>query len=250
MNLLRSEWIKLFTARTTWVMLGIGLLCEALFAGLFSALASLEVSSPHEGPGQVEELEGVATGTGLLMVLVLILGVLLITNEFRHGTSSSTFLATPKRWPVLLAKLGAALIVGLVAGLAFVLVNAGLSVPLLESRDAALPPADRLVEIYAGVVVSFSLLCAFGMGFGALVRNQVGAMIGVIASFFIISALPELLPGSIGDYFPAQALGALHGHVEGDGALDQVGGGFVLAAWAAALVALGTLLVCRRDVSE
>ncbi len=34
MNLLRSEWIKLFTTRTTWVMLGIGLLCEGLFAGL------------------------------------------------------------------------------------------------------------------------------------------------------------------------------------------------------------------------
>jgi ABC-type transport system involved in multi-copper enzyme maturation permease subunit len=250
MNLLHSEWLKLFTTRTTWVMLGIGLLCEALFAGLFSALVSLEVSSPWEAAEKLEELEGVATGTGLLMVLVLILGVLVITSEFRHGTSSSTFLATPKRWPDLLAKLGVALAVGLVAGLAFVAVNAGLSVPLLEGRDAVLPPTDRLVEIYVGVVASFGLLAAFGMGVGAIVRNQVGAMIAAIAFFFVVSALPELLPGSIGEYFPAQALGALHGHIEGDGTLNQAQGGFVLAAWSMGLWALGTLLVTQRDLSE
>ena len=56
--------------------------------------------------------------------------------------------------------------------------------------------------------------------------------------------------GSVGEYFPAQALGSLHGHVEGDGGLDQVGGGLVLAAWAAALVAIGILLICRRDVAD
>ncbi|HST70284.1 MAG TPA: ABC transporter permease subunit [Solirubrobacterales bacterium] len=247
MNLLQSEWIKLFTTRTTWAMLGIGLLCEGLFAGLFSGLVSLDGLTELE---ELETTEPVPTGTGLLMVLVLILGVLIITSEFRHGTSSSTFLATPKRWPDLLAKLGIALAVGVVAGLAFVLVNGGLSIPLFEGRGAELPATDRLVEIYAGVVVSFALLAAFGMGIGAIVRNQVGAMIAAIAFFFIVSALPELLPGSIGEYFPAQALGSLHGHVEGDGTLNQLEGGFVLAAWAAGLVALGTLLVCSRDVSE
>jgi ABC-2 type transport system permease protein len=246
-NLLHSEWLKLFTTRTTWAMLGIGLFCEGLFAGLFSALVSVDGLSRAE---ELDVTEPVPTGTGLLMVLVLILGVLVITSEFRHGTSSSTFLATPKRWPSLLAKLGIALAAGIVAGLAFVLVNAGLSVPLFEGRGAVLPPTDRLVEIYAGVVVSFALLAAFGLGIGAIIRNQVGAMIAAIAFFFIVSALPELLPGSIGEYFPAQALGSLHGHVEGDGTLDQIEGGLVLAAWSAGLVALGTLLVCGRDVSE
>ena len=47
------------------------------------------------------------------MVLMLVLGVLIVTTEFRHGTSSSTFLASPRRYPVLLAKLGASLLVGL-----------------------------------------------------------------------------------------------------------------------------------------
>lgn len=241
MNLLRSEWIKLWTTRTTWVMLAAGLIAEALFAGLYTGLAPVR---------EINDLEEVATGTGLLMVLVLILGVLIVTAEFRHGTASSTFLATPQRYPALAAKLVAALLVGLIAGLAFVVVNAGLSLPLLSGRGGDLPTTSRLVEVYAGVVVSFALLCAFGLGVGAIVRNQVGAMIAAIALFFVLSPLPELLPGSIGDFFPAQAVGALHGHVEGGGTLGQVTGGLVLAAWAAALVVAGTALVCRRDVSE
>jgi ABC-type transport system involved in multi-copper enzyme maturation permease subunit len=243
-NLLRSEWLKLWTTRTTWVMLGIGLLGEALFAGLYPGLAPLSDVEEQLGKGEI------ATGVGLLMVLMLVLGVLTVTTEFRHGTSSSTFLASPKRYPALLAKLGAALLVGLLAGLAFVVVNGGLSLSLIAGRGGDLPAGGDLASIYAGVVVSFALLSAFGFGVGAIVRNQVGAIIAAIAFFFVLSPLPELLPGSIGEYFPAQALGSLHGHVEGDGTLGQISGGLVLAAWAAGLVATGILLVCKRDVAD
>ena len=248
MNLLRSEWLKLWTTRTTWMMLGIALLGEALFAGLYVGLASV---ADIEGPAaEPEGLETVATGVGLMLVMMLVLGVLIATTEFRHGTASSTFLATPKRWPALLAKLGITLLVGLVAGLAYVVVNGGLALPLFSDRGGDIPSAGDLIETYAGVVVSYAMLCAFGLGVGAIVRNQVGAIIAAIAFFFVLSPLPELLPGSIGDYFPAQAIGSLHGNPEGDGNLGQVAGGLVLGAWAAALFALGTPLICRRDVAE
>lgn len=241
MNLLHSEWIKLFSTRTTWVMLGIALLGEGLFAGLYVGLAPLN---------DIGDLDQVATGIGLLLVMILVLGVLVITTEFRHGTASSTFFAAPKRYPVMLAKLGVGLLVGLLVGFAYVAVNAGLAVPLFSSREGEVPSFDEMASIYAGVVVSYAILCAFGIGVGAIVRNQVGAIIAAIAFFFVLSPLPELLPGSIGDYFPAQAIGSLHGNVEGDASLGQVEGGLVLAAWAAALLAIGTALVCRRDLSE
>lgn len=241
MNLLRSEWLKLWTTRTTWVMLGIGLLGEALFAGLFTGLAPLE---------EIGEIEEVATGIGLLLVLMLVLGVLIITTEFRHGTSSSTFLASPKRYPALLAKLAASLLVGVLAGLAYVVVNGSLAISLFVDRGGDLPATSELISVYAGVVVSFALLGAFGFGVGAVVRNQVGAIIAAIAFFFVLSPLPELLPGSLGEYFPAQALGSLHGHLEGEGGLNQVTGGLVLAAWALGLVAIGVALICRRDVAD
>ncbi|MGE0068145.1 MAG: ABC transporter permease [Solirubrobacterales bacterium] len=240
MNLLRSEWIKLFTTRTTWVMLGIGLAIEGVVVGLVTGLAEMRNL----------EVDDLITGLGLLMTLLMVLGVLVITTEFRHGTASSTFLVTPRRWPVLLAKLGACLLVGVAAGLAFVAVNAAIVLPIYSGRGGVLPETSRLVDVYAGVVVSFGLLAAFGLGIGAIVRNQVGAIIAAIAVFFVVSGLPELLPGSIGEYFPAQALGSLHGHVEGDGTLTQVGGGLVLATWSLALVAIGTVLTMVRDLSD
>jgi ABC-2 type transport system permease protein len=243
-NLLHSEWLKLWTTRTTWVMLGIGLLGEALFAGLYPGLAPLADVERELREGEI------ATGVGLLMVLMLVLGVLIVTTEFRHGTSSSTFLASPKRYPALLAKVAVSLLVGLLAGLAFVAVNGGLSLSLISGRNGKLPAAGDLVSVYAGVVISFALLSAFGFGVGAIVRNQVGAIIAAIAFFFVLSPLPELLPGSIGEYFPAQALGSLHGHLEGDGGLGQITGGLVLAAWAAGLVAIGIVLTCKRDVAD
>jgi ABC-2 type transport system permease protein len=236
-NLLRSEWVKLWTTRTTWVMIGAGLLIEALFAGLLVGLASLE---------ELDNFRQIGNGTGMLLVLILVLGVLIATTEFRHGTASSTFLASPRRYPALAAKLGVALAVGLLAGLAFVLINGGLAVPLLHSREAPLPSTSHAVAIYVGVTASMALICAFGFGVGAIVRNQVGAIIAAIAFFFVISPLPELLPGDIGHYFPAQCVGSLQGNAEG---LSQVAGGLVLAGWALALALIGTLLICRRDVS-
>jgi ABC-type transport system involved in multi-copper enzyme maturation permease subunit len=241
MNLLHSEWIKLFTTRTTWVMLGIGLFCEGLFMALIVSLV------PADELDQVREM---ITGTGLLMTLLLVLGVLIITTEFRHGTASSTFLVSPQRGRVLLAKLVAAVLVGLLAGLLFVVVNGGIVLPVYNDRVGGLPPSGDLVEIYAGVVASFALLAAFGLGVGAIIRNQVGAIVAAIAFFFIISSLPYLLPGNIGEYFPASALGSLHGHTEGEGELGQVGGGLVLAAWSFGLWALGTVMVARRDLSD
>ena len=241
MNLLYSEWIKLLTTRTTWVMVGVGLLCEGLFAGLLTALASF---------GDIGDVTELITGLGLLMTLMLVLGVLIITTEFRHGTTGSTFLVSPKRWPVMLAKLGAGLLIGVLAGLLFVLVNGGLALPIYSGRGGTLPPASEIAEVYAGVVVSFALLAAFGLGIGAIVRNQVGAIIAAIAVFFVISGLPELLPGTIGEYFPAQTVGTLHGRVEGEGTLTQVEAGFILAAWSFALVAIGTALTVRRDLNE
>ena len=140
----------------------------------------------------------------------------------------------------------------LLAGLAYVVVNGGLALPLFAGRGGG-PAADRRprLEVYAGVVVSFALLCAFGLGVGAIVRNQVGAIIAAIAFFFVLSPLPELLPGTIGDYFPAQAIGSLHGHPEGDGSLGQVARRpRPRRLGRSACSPLGTLLVCHRDLDD
>src|SRR3954468_7361079 len=102
-SLLRAELLKLVTVRTTWIVLAIGMLGEALFAGLVSGLTAREDLA-------LVDIGDIERGTGLLMIMMLVLGVMTITNEFRHGTASTTFLAAPRRHPVMTAKLGAMLI--------------------------------------------------------------------------------------------------------------------------------------------
>jgi ABC-2 type transport system permease protein len=152
---------------------------------------------------------------------------------------------------VLLAKLGLALGAGTLVGLAFVIVNGSLALPLLSSREGGLPPAGELAGFYAGGVGALALVCAFGVGVGAVVRNQVGAIVAALVLVFVFSPLSELLPSDLGHYSPARAIGSLQGlHSESNEGLGQIAGGLVLAGWVAALMAVGAVLTSRRDISE
>jgi ABC-type transport system involved in multi-copper enzyme maturation permease subunit len=239
---LRAEWIKLRSVRTTWVLLGLGLLAEALLAGLLPGLAS------RSDLGSDSDIEDLLRGTGLLFTFVLVLGVLAITNEYRHRTVNWTFTTEPSRSRVVVAKLAMAATLGLAAGLLFVAVNAGLALTILRSRGIALPGSEDIVASYAGSVVAMVLIAAFGVGVGAVVRHQVGAVVGSIAVFFVLSPLAALL-GDAGRYFPAQAFAALQ-RGSGEDLLEPVPGGVVLAAYVAVLAVVGTLLVRRADVTE
>lgn len=241
MSLLRSEWIKLFSTRTTWILIGIGLLAEALFAGLYVGLTPLH---------KLEGADRIVSGSDLLLTMMLVLGVLVATTEFRHGTASSTFLAAPKRYPVMLAKLGLVLAAGALVGLTFTLVNGGLALPILAHRRG-LPPAGELVAFYAGGIAAIALACAFGLGVGAIFRNQAAAIVGALVFVFILAPLAELVYPHLADFFPTKAIGSLQGlHKEGDESISQLTGGLVLGAWVAATLLLGTVLICRRDVAE
>jgi hypothetical protein len=138
MNLLHSEWIKLSDPHDLGDVGRCICRARATLRGLLVGLASFS---------DIGEIDEVITGLGLLMTLMLVLGVLIITTEFRHGTSSSTFLVSPRRWPVMIAKLVAAMLIALVAGLLFVLVNGGLALPIYSSRGGTLPPTSDLVSL-------------------------------------------------------------------------------------------------------
>ena len=243
MSSLRAEWIKLRSVRTTWILLGVGLLAEALLAGLLPALAS------RSELGSERDVESLLTGTGLLFTMVLVLGVLALTNEYRHRTVNWTFTTEPSRSRVVAAKLAMATALGLVAGVLFVAVNGGLGLTILSARDIALPATGDVVASYAGSVVAMMLIAAFGVGVGAVIRHQVGAVVGSIAVFFVLSPLAALL-GDAGRYFPAQAFAALQSRGGGEDLLDRIPGGVVLAAYVAVLAVAGTLLVRRADVTE
>ena len=106
-RLVRAEWTKLFSTRIWWGLLIGACVMAGGFAALFTALAGVEQNGqpgiPPVGDPAFEEL-ALSTGANA-SVLLLILGIIGMTQEYRHRTATPTFLATPRRGRVVVAKL-------------------------------------------------------------------------------------------------------------------------------------------------
>jgi ABC-2 type transport system permease protein len=240
MKALKSEWLKLISVRTTWALLGAMVVIEGLAAGLATSL------------GDIDDLRkgNVSTfiiGTHLATVFMFTLGALLSTNEYRHGTANSTFVVTPKRERVILAKLVVGLAVGVVGALLYIAVHAGLGLSILSSRGVDID-SDLAVNGYVGMGVGLVLGCLFGVALGAVLRNQVLTIIVGLVLFLLAGTVALFIGTDVGQYFPGEALLALQ-NTPGVELLSQTDGGFVLAGYCVALGIAGGVLTRQREIA-
>ena len=189
-----AEFLKIRSTRTT---IGIVLGMIALIL-LFSLLSGLLTKAPSLT--STEDQRGLLSVGSLARVFSALAGIMLVTSEYRFGTIRPTFLFTPKRYSrVVSAKLAA----GLVAGIVFGLVGEGLGFAIgctiLAGRgiDYALN-ANQTALLLLGTLAGVALWGALGVGIGAVFRNQVGAIIGLLAgdSSSKISSSPSSPPSA------------------------------------------------------
>jgi hypothetical protein len=240
---LNGELLKVRSTRTTFGLV-VGMILLALLIVLLSGLLT-----PVDGLSSKEDqLNLVATG-GIGLIFAGLAGVLLITSEYRYGTIRPTFLFTPRRSRVLAAKLTAGLLTGLVFGAAAVGLSLGIGALILSARGipSALDGGD-IALLAAGGLAGIALRGAFGVGLGAIVRNQVGAVIGLLAWDFVVNGLLFGLAPSVGRFMPTTAADALMG-LKTRHLLPPAAGGAVLLAWTLALALAGLALTLRRDVA-
>lgn len=243
---IRSELLKLRTTRT---FLGIVIATLGLVALIAGAQASLDSFDAGATPGI--DLLDVA---GLAQPFALVLGILAVSTEFRHGTITPTLLATPDRLRLMLAKLSAHGAAGIVLGLVAYGLAALLMAVILPLRDIStgISAGDGIEQVVGGIVC-IALLAAIGVGVGAVVRNQVGAVIGGLAWMFMIEPLLTAIPtvgGWVEDYGIGGAITAVSGSELGGGAdISQVAGGLLLLGYAILLAVAGVILLRRRDIS-
>jgi ABC-2 type transport system permease protein len=237
-----SELLKLRTTRT--------------FLGLMAAAALLVagVSALAAAVGTFEE-PGVPPGEDLVaIVFALVLGALAVTTEFRHGTITPTLLALPSRGRLIAAKLVAHLAAGFAIGLAAVALNLVLVAAILSARG--IEGGTSLGEAVGwalGLSGSAALVAGLGVAFGAIVRNQVGALVGLFAWLFVAEPLLAAVP-VVGDEIARFGLGGLLDAFDGvnspsDELLGQAPAGLLLAAYVALLAVAGVALLRRRDVT-
>jgi ABC-2 type transport system permease protein len=267
----RSEVTKQFSTSMWWI-LAIVLVAYVAFtatvlAFVFSAAAtgSLGEGGPQlPAEGLSATLYSAATSVGY--VFPLLIGTLMVTSEFRHKTLTPTFLATPKRGVVLTAKLVVGVGMGVLFGIFGILAAAVPSVALLAGYglETDLDSPDTWA-LFGRMILAFVLWVIVGIGVGALVRNQVGAIVGVLvftqflepvgraAASFVegLSDVTRFLPGAAGDALVGASLfnTPTSGAATGAGPLEWWAGGLVLLAYGVVLVVLGQLTSWRRDVS-
>jgi len=236
-RLIGAELLKLRTTRAFYSLAG-GALAFTIVITLLGTLLE-----PEEAV-----LRDVSQVAFFAQLLVLVIGILCVTNEFRHGTITPTLLVTPDRTRLTIAKLLASMLVGLVIGLTAICIIA-LVVALTPKGSAE----DAGKFILGGALLGM-LYGALGVGVGAVVRNQVGAIIGALVYLFMLESLVGLIPG-VRDVLPKYGIGgtseALRGsESQGDTEfLAQLPGGLLLALYCALFVLAGIALIKRRDVT-
>jgi ABC-type transport system involved in multi-copper enzyme maturation permease subunit len=262
-----SELTKQFTTSIWWVL--------ALVLALYVGIAATGFSAALGASASGALTDGPATGlpegaTGMLYSLAnsigyvfpLLIGTLLVTGEFRHKTLTLTFLATPRRGVVLWAKVIAGAVMGLLYGLIALIVTVGPAAGVLAGfgLDPQLDSPDTWTML-GRILIAFVLWVLVGIGTGLVVRNQVAAIVIVLAFTQFIEPLLRLggsLVASLSDvakYLPGAAGDALVGSsvfsamASGSGAIEWWAGGLVLLGYAAVLLLAGHIFSWRRDVA-
>lgn len=244
---LGSELFKLRTTRTF----------PALMAGALALILVISVPAAAAGsfkttgtPGR--GLLGVA---GLAPLFALVIGVIGVTTEYRHGTIIPSLLVEPVRTRLMAAKLAAQLIAALALGAVCYAACAGIVAAILSGRGIAtgFTTGDWVGAVIGGAVATM-LYAAVGLGVGALLRNQVGAIVVVLAWVFVIENLLGIIPGGFGDGIKNYGLSGVGSSLARTAnhasRIGQVPAGLILLGYALVLVIAGIMVVRQRDVSS
>lgn len=244
-SLLRAELLKLRTTRTFVALVGAALALSLLVVVL-SGLLSDEIA-----PQEARDLF-TADFTGLFIML---LGVIGMAGEWRHKTITSTILAAPDRLRLLAAKMLAYAAAGLLLSLIVTVTIMIVGTIIMSSRGFETVALSDLLDVLWRNLLVAALVGALGVGVGALIRNQIVAIIGVLIFAFVVEpSLFGLVP-DVGRFGPTA--GAPSGIIDvspfgesddDDVLLSPAVATLVMLGWIALFYAAAGVRLKRRDL--
>jgi hypothetical protein len=194
----------------------------------------------------------VGNAFGVPIVLVLLLGGIAFTQEFRYGTITSTYLVEPRRTRVMVAKWVALALVSAVITTATLVVSVPLSAALISSRDGTVHLGAQFWQMVVAVYAVMAVLAVIGAAIGALVRNQITAVVAVLVWMLVVEQLLIQSYPSVARWLPGGATWAvlrLGPSVDPEGKLlSATASGLLLAAYAGVAAFLALRLTPKRDV--
>ena len=259
--LVHSELTKIVTTRLWWALLIGAVIYTVLQAGATAALSGVRGAGgqsslpPLSSPEAIRSIYAGAAFTGSY-ILALVLGVTGMTGEHRYQTATPTFLATPRRARVVVAKALAHVAVGIGYGVAAALTAlvVGGTVIVIRGHDPALG-TEGLWRAVLLAVLGVGVWTMVGIGIGTMIRNQIAAIMVAVAFTFLVEPLVALglhagHLDEIGKFLPSSASSAMTSPSAPYGdLLPWWAGALVLLGYATVFALIGVVLTVRRDVT-
>lgn len=252
-----AEWIKLRSIRSTYILAGVVLACVApavLLAGF--AARAWDGATPEQRTtfalSDLPELIG-----WVAQLCMALLGVLAITSEHGSGLIRTTFWVLPQRTTVLAAKAVVVAAAALAVGIGVPMLTLAVTRPIIGDRpirgsSTPLPDELRLLLASGLLIAVFALL---GLGLGAMIRSTAGAIVTVVALWYLLPIVALNLPSPWDDRMASVLLINLArqlagGHYENaapQGLLSPAGALVAIVAYVTVPLAFAALLIRRRD---
>jgi ABC-2 type transport system permease protein len=253
-RVVRSEWAKFWSLRSSWITLGVAVLflvgIGAIGAALYSPSGPLGSAGAQSGPALTLAL----SGTNLAALAIGALGVLVSAGEYSTGMVRSTFAAVPARLPVLWSKCAVfgpiAFILSTVGAVVSFLIGAA----VLHGQKIALPLGHAgVLRCLVGAGLYLGLVGVYGVAVGVLVRNNAGGIAILAGVVLVLPGLTGLLPSSWGNdvsrYLPSNAgQSAMTLHPSGGSLISPGTAVATLVGWAVLLLAGAAYRLRRSDV--
>lgn len=271
LRVIKAELKKAVTVRTWWVLLIILFGYILFMAGLMAGVFGTADSHPLPGSNVPKLPQGTlppliySLASSFGYVFPVLFGALTTTSEFRHKTLTPTFLTTPNRGIVLLAKYISGVLIGALFGVAslFASVGIGASILALTGHETGLDQATTWT-LFARIVLVMAIWSAIGVGLGVMVPNQVAVIVIVLAFTQFLEPILRIAAGiwdwsaQVGKFLPGAASDAVVGSsffsLMGEqgfksATLDWWSGGLVLIAYALVAGLIGWFTSWRNDVA-
>jgi ABC-2 type transport system permease protein len=252
-NVVRSEWTKLWSLRSTrWSLLfaviamsGLGLLIAAVSMSRWSHLSLQDQTS-------FNSIDRSLGGYHLAQLAIGVLGVLVISGEYSTGMIRSSLMAVPRRLPVLWAK------IAVFSSVTFVLMLASALIAFFGAQaiftahhvNVTLSHPGALRTLI-GTVLFMTVTGVLCTALGTIIRSTAGAIATFAGLLFVLPGINDILPSeisnSINPYLPSSAGGAIAKALPDPHTLSPWGGFAVYCGYTIVLVALAAYLLVRRD---
>ena len=282
-RLIRAEIMKIRTVNTWWIFMIAMVLITGLaltfngFGHHFTlhpplsqlnaeqqADAQAQAAAAHTPAGLAKIAADMMTsGQFFGLLLAMIIGILVVTNEFFHQTATTTFMTNPHRAAVILAKAVAAVLFGALFWLIATVIDL-IVTPIYLSGEHVTVSVFQWTVIQSVLLnlAAFALWAIFGMGIGTLLRSQIGAVVTGLILYLIGAAAIAIVFQLIHNVYPhdwvvtaeviAPAIASNVMITPGrafEHAPPQWAGALVMIAYAVISGAIGIALTRRRDIS-